>query len=62
MSESERIERIELLAQFAEALFTFVDVLERPVEESFHELLKREPFAPIATAELREKFTDDIEY
>lgn len=54
-------ERIELLADFAEALFAFVDVLEQPVEASFHELLKRETFAAIATPELRKTFTDELE-
>ena len=54
-------ERIELLADFALALFTSIDVLEKPVEESFNTLLTREPFAAIATAELRAKFTGEME-
>ena len=51
-------DRIQLLADFALALFTFIDVLEKPVEESFNTLLAREPFAAIATAELRTKFIE----
>ena len=53
-------ERNELLADFAYALFTFVDVLEQPVERAFNTLLMREPFAAIATAELRAKFTGEM--
>ena len=54
-------DRIQLLADFALALFTFIDVLEQPVERAFNTLLMREPFAAIATAELRAKFTGEME-